>query len=61
MKLASVSRKHGLPSLALYYQDAAKKRLALSPPGPNDFLRYERYKHQLEVLKLELTHNTEDP
>jgi hypothetical protein len=47
--------------LALYYQDAAEKRLALSPPGPNDSLRYERYKHQLEVLKLELTHNTEDP
>ena len=33
VKLASVSRKQGLPSLALHYQDAAEKKLSSAAPG----------------------------
>lgn len=61
MKLASVSRKQGLPSLALHYQDAAARKLATAAPGQHDFLKYERFKLQYETLKLEIAHNTEDP
>ena len=62
VKLASVSRKQGLPSLALHYQEAAEKKLGTANNNaPYDLLKYERFKLQYEVLKLELAHNTEDP
>ena len=53
VKLASISRKHGLPNLAFHYVQAAKSQL-----GPqNDCLRYERFKVDYEVLKLHLEFN----
>jgi hypothetical protein len=61
VKLASVSRKQGLPSLALHYQDAAEKKLGTAAFGQHDLLKYERFKLQYEALKLEIGHNTEDP
>ena len=59
--MASVSRKQGLPSLALYYQDAAEKKLGTAANSQHDLLKYERFKLQYEGLKLEIGHNTEDP
>ena len=61
MKLASVSRKHGLPSLALSYQEKAAAKLATAAGAQPDHLRYERFRLQYEALKLEIGHNTEDP
>ena len=62
VKLASVSRKQGLPSLALHYQEAAEKRLGTANNNVSfDLLKYERYKLKYEQLKLDLAHNTEDP
>jgi hypothetical protein len=60
VKLASVSRKQGLPSLALSYQEKAAAKLATAASGQPDHLKYERFKLQYEALKLEIGHNTED-
>lgn len=61
VKLANISRKHELPTLALYYQESAEKRLLSVPHGYNEQLKFERYKLIFENLKLELKYNTEDP
>lgn len=50
-----------MPSLALHYQEAAEKKLSTASSGPNDLLKYERFKLEYESLKLEIKHNTEDP
>jgi hypothetical protein len=61
VKLASVSRKQGLPSLALSYQAKAAAKLATAAGGQPDHLKYERFKLEYEGLKLEIGHNTEAP
>lgn len=61
MKLAQVSRKHELPTLALYYQEAAEKKLLSVPAVHSEQLKFERFRLIFENLKLELEYNTEDP
>ena len=60
VKLASVSRKHNLPSLALHYKDAAEAKLENVPSGQNDPLKYERFKLNYETLKLNISQNLDD-
>mmetsp|Transcript_19130 Transcript_19130/g.18261 ORF Transcript_19130/g.18261 Transcript_19130/m.18261 type:complete len:206 (-) Transcript_19130:111-728(-) len=54
VKLANISRKHGLPNLAFYYIQQAKSILQYQKEG----LNYERFKVDYEVMKLHIQYNT---
>ena len=56
-----MSRKHELPTLALYYQEAAEKRFLTVPAANGEQLKFERFRLIFENLKLELAYNTDDP
>lgn len=55
-KLASVSRKQGLPTMAVQYLSALSHQV--SPTFESDVTKYERYKFDYEYIKLQLEYNT---
>lgn len=61
LKLASISRKQGLPTLAWQYLNTALDKIREADTSQHELIKFERFKHEYEQLKLEIKYNIEDP